>query len=64
MSITVQPGDNAYWGPKAQAVSPSYSAVAAEESPDKASWLETLRFWPARGFQLTHIRLVRRLPDL
>jgi Acetyltransferases len=22
------------------------------------------RFWPARGFQLTHIRLVRRLPDL
>jgi ribosomal protein S18 acetylase RimI-like enzyme len=22
------------------------------------------RFWPARGFRLTHIRLVRRLPDL
>jgi ribosomal protein S18 acetylase RimI-like enzyme len=129
---------------EAQAVSPSYSAVAAEESPDRASWEETLaaedtayfvaedaagvvghatlyadpvdaealhlastavvpaargrgigvaltthglvytadqgyprlktnwrvtnlrasRFWPARGFQLTHIRLVRRLPDL
>lgn len=129
---------------EAQAVSPSYSAVAAEESPDRASWEETLaaedtayfvaedesgvvghttlypdpihtqalhlastavvpaargrgigvaltthalaytaeqgfpelrtnwrvtnlaasRFWPARGFQLTHIRLVRRLPDV
>jgi ribosomal protein S18 acetylase RimI-like enzyme len=22
------------------------------------------RFWPARGFRLTHLRLVRRLPDL
>ncbi len=22
------------------------------------------RFWPARGFELTHIRLVRRVPDL
>ena len=22
------------------------------------------RFWPARGFEVTHIRLVRRLPDL
>jgi hypothetical protein len=21
-------------------------------------------FWPARGFKLTHIRLVRRLPEL
>jgi ribosomal protein S18 acetylase RimI-like enzyme len=129
---------------EAQAVSPSYSAVAAEESPDRASWEETLaardtsyfvaedetgvvghttlypdpvdaealhlastavvppargrgigvaltahalaytaeqgfprlktnwrvtnlgasRFWPARGFQLTHIRLARRLPDI
>ena len=26
--------------------------------------LAASRFWPARGFQLTHIRLVRRLPDL
>jgi ribosomal protein S18 acetylase RimI-like enzyme len=129
---------------EAQAVAPSYSAVAAEESPDRAAWAETLaaadtayfiaedesgvlghttlyedpidtqalhlastavvpaarrrgigialtthalaytaeegyprvktnwrvtnlgasRFWPARGFQLTHLRLVRRLPDL
>jgi ribosomal protein S18 acetylase RimI-like enzyme len=129
---------------EAQAVSPSYSSVAAEESPDRASWEETLaadgtgyfvaedetgavghttlypdpvdaqalhlastavvpaargrgiglaltthalaytaeqgyprlktnwrvtnlgasRFWPARGFQLTHIRLARRLPDI
>ena len=129
---------------EAQSVSPSYSAVAAEESPDRAGWEETLaaedtsyfivedatgvvghttlypdpvhtqalhlastavvpaargrgigvalttqalayaaeqgfpelrtnwrvtnlaasRFWPARGFQLTHIRLVRRLPDV
>jgi ribosomal protein S18 acetylase RimI-like enzyme len=129
---------------EAQSVSPSYSAVAAEEAPDRAGWLETLaatetayfvaenetgavghttlypdpshtqalhlastavvtaargvgigvaltthalaytaeqgfpqlrtnwrvtnlaasRFWPARGFQLTHIRLVRRLPDV
>jgi ribosomal protein S18 acetylase RimI-like enzyme len=129
---------------EAQAVSPSYSAVAAEDSPDRASWEETLaagdtgyfvaeddtgvvghttvypdpidaqalhlastavvpaargrgigvaltahalaytaeqgfprlktnwrvtnlgasRFWPARGFQLTHIRLARRLPDI
>jgi ribosomal protein S18 acetylase RimI-like enzyme len=194
MSITVQHGDNAYWGPhvflegsgiaeeirgayaresagwpplrvtirragpeeietalridrliaEAQAVSPSYSAVAAEESPDRASWQETLgaeetayfvaddetgavghttiypdptdtralhlastavvpaargrgigvaltthalaytaeqdyprlrtnwrvtnlaasRFWPARGFEQTHIRLARRLPDI
>jgi hypothetical protein len=67
MSITVQPGDNAFWGLQflegsgeaaeirgarpeevetalriarlsqgAQVVSPSYSAVAAEESPDRA----------------------------
>jgi len=129
---------------EAQAVSPSYSAVAAEDSPDRASWEETLaaedtayfvaedetgpvghttlypdrtdtqalhlastavvpaargrgigvaltthalaytaeqgyprlktnwrvtnlgasRFWPARGFQQTHIRLARRLPDI
>jgi ribosomal protein S18 acetylase RimI-like enzyme len=129
---------------EAQAVSPSYSAVAAEESPDRASWEETLaaaetayfvaddetgavghttlypdptdtqalhlastavvpaarsrgigvaltthalaytaeqgyprlrtnwrvtnlaasRFWPARGFEQTHIRLARRLPDI
>ena len=129
---------------EAQAVSPSYSAVAAEEAPDRAGWEEVLaagdtgyfvaedetgavghttiypdpthtealhlastavvpaargrgigvaltthalsytaeqgypqlrtnwrvtnlaasRFWPARGFQLTHIRLVRRLPDV
>jgi hypothetical protein len=27
---------------EAQAVSPSYSAVAAEESPDRAAWEETL----------------------
>jgi ribosomal protein S18 acetylase RimI-like enzyme len=26
--------------------------------------LAASRFWPARGFRLTHIRLVRRLPDL
>jgi ribosomal protein S18 acetylase RimI-like enzyme len=129
---------------EAQAVSPSYSAVAAEESPDRAAWQETLaaeetayfvaedetgavghatlypdptdtqafhlastavvpaargrgigvaltthalaytaeqgyprlrtnwrvtnlaasRFWPARGFEQTHIRLARRLPDI
>jgi ribosomal protein S18 acetylase RimI-like enzyme len=129
---------------EAQAVSPSYSAVAAEESPDRAGWQETLaaaetayfvaddetgavghttiypdptdtqalhlastavvpaarglgigvaltthalaytaeqgyprlrtnwrvtnlaasRFWPARGFEQTHIRLARRLPDI
>ena len=125
---------------EAQAVSPSYSAVAAEEAPDRADWeevpaaadtgyfvaedrtgtvghttlypdpvhtealhlastavvpaargrgvtthslaytaeqgfqqlrtnwrvtnLAASRFWPARGFQLTHIRLVRRLPDV
>jgi hypothetical protein len=22
------------------------------------------RYWPARGFELSHIRLVRRVPDL
>jgi ribosomal protein S18 acetylase RimI-like enzyme len=26
--------------------------------------LAASRFWPARGFRLTHLRLVRRLPDL
>jgi len=26
--------------------------------------LAASRYWPARGFELTHIRLVRRLPDL
>jgi ribosomal protein S18 acetylase RimI-like enzyme len=26
--------------------------------------LTASRFWPARGFRLTHLRLVRRLPDL
>jgi ribosomal protein S18 acetylase RimI-like enzyme len=26
--------------------------------------LTASRFWPARGFELTHIRLVRRVPDL
>jgi len=34
----------------------------------KTNWrvtnLGASRFWPARGFRLTHIRLVRRLPDL
>jgi ribosomal protein S18 acetylase RimI-like enzyme len=129
---------------EAQAVSPSYSAFSVQDSPDRASWEETLsaedtsyfvaedetgavghttlyadpvdeqalhlastavvpasrgrgigvaltthalaytaeqgyprlktnwrvtnlgasRFWPARGFQLTHIRLARRLPDI
>jgi ribosomal protein S18 acetylase RimI-like enzyme len=129
---------------EAQAVSPSYSSVAAEESPDRTSWEETLaaeetayfvaedetgvvghttlypdpadtqalhlastavvasargrgigvaltthalgytagqgyprlrtnwrvtnlaasRFWPSRGFEQTHIRLSRRLPDI
>jgi ribosomal protein S18 acetylase RimI-like enzyme len=26
--------------------------------------LAASRYWPARGFELTHLRLVRRLPDL
>jgi hypothetical protein len=34
----------------------------------KTNWrvtnLGASRFWPARGFQLTHIRLARRLPDI
>lgn len=34
----------------------------------KTNWrvtnLAASRYWPARGFELTHVRLVRRLPDL
>ena len=45
-------------------------AYAAEQGYPRmrTNWrvtnLGASRFWPARGFQLTHIRLVRRLPDL
>ena len=45
-------------------------AYAAEQGYPRlrTNWrvtnLGASRFWPARGFELTHIRLVRRLPDL
>jgi ribosomal protein S18 acetylase RimI-like enzyme len=43
--------------------------AAAEGYPRvRTNWrvtnLRASRFWPARGFRLTHLRLVRRLPDL
>jgi ribosomal protein S18 acetylase RimI-like enzyme len=45
-------------------------AYAADEGYPRmrTNWrvtnLGASRFWPSRGFQLTHLRLVRRLPDL
>ncbi|MDX6480586.1 MAG: hypothetical protein QOG85_1096 [Gaiellaceae bacterium] len=45
-------------------------AYAAERGYERmrTNWrvtnLEASRFWPKRGFEITHIRLFRRLPDL
>jgi ribosomal protein S18 acetylase RimI-like enzyme len=67
-STAVVPGERG--GGVGRALTAHALAYAAERGYARlrTNWrvtnLQASRFWPARGFEITHIRLVRRLPDL